>query len=42
MFRGGMPAEEWQAAGMRSVVLASRALAILSACASSERTTSGN
>lgn len=34
MFRGGMPAEEWQADAMRSVILASLALALLSACAS--------
>ena len=35
MFRGGMPAEQWQAAGMRHAILSSLALAILSACASS-------
>ena len=34
MFRGGMVAGEWQAAAMRSFILASLALAILTACAS--------
>ena len=34
MFLGGTPAKEWQAPAMRSVILVSLALAILTACAS--------
>ena len=34
MFLGGTPAKEWQAPAMRSVILVSLALAVLTACAS--------